>query len=282
MNELTKDPDLGGPPGPRPSQRMPWWPAALIVIALLAALVAYFWLRKGAEPEVVVETPAPEAAAPVAAAAEETPPAPAWDLPPLEESDDFLRDVAARLSSHPEWLAWIATDDLVRRFVAAVDEVARGELPAAQLAFLSPKRGFPTPARGAATQLGAESFQRYTRLAAVVSGIDARGAVDLYRRLEPLLERAYRDLGYPDAHFERTLAKAVKVVLDTPDPGRTLNLEPALRSYKFVDPELESLPAVQKLLLRMGPENAAAVKRKLREIARELDRSDVASQAEGS
>jgi hypothetical protein len=40
--------------------------------------------------------------------------------------------------------------------------------------------------------------------------------------------------------------------------------------YKFADPELEGLSAGQKIMLRMGAENAAKVKAKLREIRRVL------------
>jgi hypothetical protein len=40
--------------------------------------------------------------------------------------------------------------------------------------------------------------------------------------------------------------------------------------YKFADPNLEALSAGQKLLIRMGPENAGAIKSKLREIQAEL------------
>ncbi len=36
--------------------------------------------------------------------------------------------------------------------------------------------------------------------------------------------------------------------------------------YTFADPALESRPAGQKLLIRMGPENAAAIKAKLTEL----------------
>ena len=37
--------------------------------------------------------------------------------------------------------------------------------------------------------------------------------------------------------------------------------------YGYADPKLEAMPAAQKQLLRMGPENARAVQAKLREIA---------------
>jgi hypothetical protein len=40
--------------------------------------------------------------------------------------------------------------------------------------------------------------------------------------------------------------------------------------YEFADPELESRSAGQKILMRMGAENAARVKTKLREIRREI------------
>jgi hypothetical protein len=36
--------------------------------------------------------------------------------------------------------------------------------------------------------------------------------------------------------------------------------------YVFADPALEARPAGQKLLIRMGPNNAAAVKAKLTEL----------------
>ena len=36
--------------------------------------------------------------------------------------------------------------------------------------------------------------------------------------------------------------------------------------FTYADPTLEARPAGQKLLLRMGPENAAVVKTKLREL----------------
>jgi hypothetical protein len=40
--------------------------------------------------------------------------------------------------------------------------------------------------------------------------------------------------------------------------------------YEFADAELEALPAGQKILIRIGPANAAKVKAKLREIRGEL------------
>jgi Protein of unknown function (DUF3014) len=44
--------------------------------------------------------------------------------------------------------------------------------------------------------------------------------------------------------------------------------------YEFADPALEARSAGQKIMIRMGSENAAKVKAKLREIRREVTRRD--------
>ena len=45
--------------------------------------------------------------------------------------------------------------------------------------------------------------------------------------------------------------------------------------YQFADPELEKLSAGQKIMIRMGPANAAKVKAKLRQIRSELAKAEV-------
>ena len=265
------------PPGsPRRLQGMPWWPAALVILVLALVGAWFLWSRSKARelpPVEVAEPSGPEATeGPEAVGAQPE----VWELPSLAESDDFLRDIAARLSSHSAWLSWLATDDLVGRFVAGVDEVARGDIPTSQARFLVPKRGFSALARGGYLYLGAESQGRFNRLAAVVSGLDARGVADLYGRLRPLFRDAYRGLGYPNADFDAVLAKAMQKVLEAPDSDGAVELVAALRSYKYADPRLEALPPVQKLMLRLGPDNAGLVKAKLREIAAALDQEQVA------
>jgi DUF3014 family protein len=42
--------------------------------------------------------------------------------------------------------------------------------------------------------------------------------------------------------------------------------------YEFEDPELEDFSAGHKMMIRIGPENAAAMKARLREIREELVR----------
>ena len=54
-------------------------------------------------------------------------------------------------------------------------------------------------------------------------------------------------------------------------PLSSLSDDPQVRpkgadAYEYVDPSLESLSSAQKVLMRMGPQNARVVQDKLREI----------------
>ncbi len=51
-----------------------------------------------------------------------------------------------------------------------------------------------------------------------------------------------------------------------PEPPETIALTRPNVLYEFADPRLEAESAGRKLLLRMGPGNAARVKMKLRDI----------------
>jgi len=60
-------------------------------------------------------------------------------------------------------------------------------------------------------------------------------------------------------------------LLDTPDVTDTVYLTKPEAVYLFEDPELESLTAGQKILLRMGSANAAVVKQKLADLKAEIN-----------
>ena len=65
-------------------------------------------------------------------------------------------------------------------------------------------------------------------------------------------------------------------MLATPEVEQPLTLMKPEAYFLFIDPGLEALPAGQKVLLRMGSENAARVKAKLVEI-RELYEGETAA-----
>jgi hypothetical protein len=164
----------------------------------------------------------------------------------------------------------LAAPDLVRRFVGAVDDVADGDSPRAQLPFLAPAGDFRIEDGTDGTWINARSYERYDGIGDLVGALDAAGAVALYRRLAPLVEAAYRELGYPDRRFDDRLRAALVRLLETPVLEGRVALSPRVVSWAFADPTLEALAPAQKHLLRLGPRNERLVQGKLREIAGQL------------
>ena len=113
----------------------------------------------------------------------------------LDASDDFVRALVRQLSSHPELVAWLASEQLVRAFVVVVDKIAIGSSPAKELrkpadAAVPGHRGGRDAAHRSA------SYDRYNTLANVIDAIDPDGAARAYRRLRPLFQQAFDELGY--------------------------------------------------------------------------------------
>src|SRR5690348_12735538 len=95
---------------------------------------------------------------------------------------------------------------------------------------------------------------------------DTPKLVQTYVHYYPLFQKAYVDLGYPNGYFNDRLVEVIDNLLATPEVKGPLKLTVPHVLYEYADAELQSRSAGQKLLLRMGPENAAKVKAKLREI----------------
>jgi hypothetical protein len=222
------------------------------------------------EVEEVEEREPPEAPAPPehaeAPIVEPSPVLPAEPLPPLEASDGWVRVEAAGVSTKPAYEKWLEVDDLVRRFVAAVDEIALGQSPRAHVPFLRPSGPFRATDREGSLVTAPRSFRRYDALAEVVASVDAGLCAELYRRAAPLIGEAFADLGYPDVAFDERLREALALLLATPVPtGREALVQPSVR-FLYQDEALEGLDPAQKQLMRMGPENVRRVQKKLREL----------------
>jgi hypothetical protein len=66
------------------------------------------------------------------------------------------------------------------------------------------------------------------------------------------------------------LNEVIEHLLQTPTPRGAIALVQPSVLYRYADERLENLSAGQKLLIRMGVDNATVVKGKLREIQAEL------------
>ncbi len=250
--------------------------AILLVLAAAVALYYFVFMKKPAAPVVSQEPPA-EIAVPAGgetAAAGVTGEPLAFPAVALGESDAAVREFAAALSMNPEFAKWLLTKDLVRKFVVAVDNVANGLSPKPHVDFFSPSGQFRVVRTKEGTLVDAASYSRYDPVSGVVVSLDAVAAARLYRAVKPLLQEAYRDLGYPGVDFEDTLVRAMAELLGTPVVEGPVRLEQKILSYAMTDEKLEGLSPAQKQLLRMGPKSVRAVQGKLRELAAALGISE--------
>ncbi len=235
----------------------------LLVVAFLAGGVFLFLHYFDRAPELPESPPAPATTPPPPPPPPE-PAAPTVELPPLDVSDEFTRRLVEGLSSHPQLAAWLVPEDLVRRFVATIDNVARGEDPRPHLRFLDPGQGFEVGFEGDRMMIDERSFERYDLVTEVFTSLDTDSSVRLYRELSPLIDEAYRELGYPAGDFDQVMQRAIRRILDAPVPARPLEVEPRLKGYRFKSPAFENLGAIEKQLLRMGPANVRKIQSKLR------------------
>ena len=248
-------------------------PAGVVGIPLAVGIVLYFLLAGGG-PEETADAPdfaleAPATIAPEPAADEpEAPPEPApIVLPPLSTSDDFVRALVEKLSSHPELASFLVTEQLVRKAVVVVANVAEGLSPARLFPHLRPDERFEVAARSDRLLIDPESYRRYDTYVDVLVSLDSAGLVEAYRNVKPLVDEAYQELGYGEQPFEDVLAMAFAVVLKTPVMRGDVAVETVSVNYTYSDQWLEDLQPVQKQLLRMGPDNVRGIQAKLREIA---------------
>jgi len=192
-------------------------------------------------------------------------------LPPLDDSDGyFLLTLVDIFGSGIEPL--LMKDAIIDRLVATVDNLPRDHVAEKirPVGRLSDAFRADTTGNGAPTYLSPDNYGRYDRLVSRITSADVGAVVDAYRRFYPLMQQSYERLGYPDAYFNDRVIEVIDHLLATPEVDEPVELVRPHVLYQFADPELEDLSSGQKLLLRMGSENAAVTKRLLRELRTQL------------
>ena len=266
LGDYNVKPATGSSSDGRPRRPM----IALAVIALIAVAGGLYWYLSG-EPEVQPEQAAADVELPVA-----PPPTPLIEPEPVSEpielsvldaSDALVRDLVAGLSSHPGFASWLVTNGMIRRLAVVVDNVGSGNNPSQHLGVMQAEAPFRTRGDGATLQVDPASYTRYDFHAAIIDSLDTTGTAEAYATLEPLLNEAYAELGYPDTPFVRGLERAIGHLLQVPDLREPPRLVERAPFFNFIDPELEALSAAQKQFLGMGPQNVRIVQAKLRQFA---------------
>jgi hypothetical protein len=238
----------------------------LLLIVVIAAF-AWWWLGRGGDQEMQAVVPATPTPAPVPTPSLEERLSAKLSGTTLNTSDAVVRELVAALSANPRLAAWLVNEDLIRRFTAAVDNIAAGKSPASQLEFLRPKQGFEVKKAGDGTfVIDPASYQRYDVVAAVVGSLDTAGTVALYRELKPLIDDAYAEISPPGKKFDDRLQAAFDQLLAVPVLDEPQEVQQLVVTYAWSDEKIEGLSAAQRQFLRMGPENVSTIQSKLGEI----------------
>ncbi len=249
--------------------RKPIWLVAGALVLISAAVLFYSWRSAKLKPP--APAPAPSAAAepaapPIQNPMPEAPGSGAAALPPLDASDAPFRDALAELIGKPAVDRLFRPEMLVRHIVVTVDNLSRKRV-AVELRPTKPVPGqFMAEGNDQHSTLDPANYQRYAPYVQVVQLLDVKQLAALYVHYYPLFQQAYQSLGYPNGYFNDRLVETIDSLLATPEVSGDIVLVRPNVMYQFADPKLEQLSAGQKVLLRIGPVNAAIVKSKLREL----------------
>lgn len=274
----------------------------LAILLVVAAVVIYFYSERTGPPPEALDSPVVEEADPTQprhpvpepesggdsepesgpeetgdAAADDADPSPepfepVEVLPALDASDPVVGDRMADWLGPEAAEALLAGDDLVRRLVATIHSLDGEAVPLR----VRPVVPAPERFRPGEEREDPDTGERYwVRDAGNASRYEDH--LDALRRIEPEVaaqaylahyewfQRAYAELGDPDAYFNDRLVETIDHLLEAPNPDNGTRLVRPTVFYEYADPELEGQSWGRKALMRLGPEQRSVVKSWLRE-----------------
>src|SRR5688572_19608232 len=171
----------------------------VIVVAGLAGALYYGRKARAPQPEPPAQTAAAPSAAPVPKVDNVLDPSPDPEapLPNLQNSDPSLLEAITQLFGD-KLDAFIVPTDVVRHIVVTIDNLPRRKA-AVNLWPLKPTAGnIGTQEADGELSLSERNYVRYEPLMKLVKGANVRQLASTYKRLYPLFQQAYVDLGYPN------------------------------------------------------------------------------------
>lgn len=181
-------------------------------------------------------------------------------LPPLDQSDAVVKEAFFGLKWQPGLASLFLNEEMIRRFVVQVDNIAQGRLIAEQALFKGLSKDFAAKAKGQGYTLDKSNYARYQPYLDLLESVPPEQVGALYKQFYPLLQAAYLELGYPDQQFDDRVQQAMKVLLSAPEISDEPDLTLPSVHYAFADTELEQLGMAQKQMLRLGQANQQRLK----------------------
>lgn len=210
------------------------------------------------EPVVVVEPkPAPE---PEVVVEPQQPKLFDFKLPPLDESDPTLiaqlKQKVAKAS-----LRLLVDEGMIERFVVTADSISRGDIPYNLLPVERPAGRYKVIEAQEHFYSSTANIARYQPYLDLIASMPLEHWLAFYDHLYPLLQESYERLGYPDQSFHTVLLQALDVLQGTPKPSASIKLVQPNVMYEYADEGLQQDgSAVEKLMLRLGPETNSKLK----------------------
>lgn len=252
-----------------------WWLIVILGVGLVGVIIYNALPRMAPEPAVQPAAPAVVPAPAPAAPPTHYPVAPHPDqrpLPALDVSDTTMRNALGDLTTDKALTGLFQLQNFVRRIVASVDNLPRRKLALQLMPVKRVEGKFMVDGKNENLAIGADNASRYALYVRLAGALDTAKLVALYVRYYPLFQQAYQELGYPKGYFNNRLIEVIDHLLAAPDLQAPVRLVQPKVFYQFADPELEARSAGHKILMRIGNENAALIKTKLRDIRAELTR----------
>lgn len=186
-------------------------------------------------------------------------------LPPLNESDIEVTGAMAELTGADPLAVYLVKDQIISRLVATLDSLDSRQVPLPINPVKHPEGKFQVTAMDDKTVMDSANYDRYSAYVSLLRALDNDALAGFYTRYYPLIQQAWEENG-GEGFFNDRAVEVIDHLLATPQIEDDVYLVKPEAVYLFEDPQLEALSAGQKILLRMGPDNAAKVKAKLREI----------------
>ncbi len=187
----------------------------------------------------------------------------------LDSSDEMFRAGLTALSAN---LAdWLKGKHGVRKLIVLINDLSQNQILYKNRKFLKMPQAMQVQELDAGLFIAEESYQRYDLLANTIASIDVQQAARLYLTFKPLFDQVYDEFSYPKGYrLEDIFIKAAAVIIQAPVLEKRIKVVRDSVVYKFADEELQAMNAVEKQMIRMGPDNTRKVQEKLRQLVQAI------------
>jgi len=189
-------------------------------------------------------------------------------VPELDNSDAVIQKALAEVYAIENLVEVFIFHDFIRHVVVTIDNITAKKLPRRFVFTHSPNQSFAvgTSEEEKIFVLKASNYSRYNLCLNFVNRVSNEQLVSIYIKFYPLFQQAYDELGYSGRYFNDRLVEVIDHLLQTPEVDKEIKLTRPKVFYQFLDEKLENLSSGQKILIRIGPENAKQMKARLKTI----------------